>query len=199
MVQTGQNNNFGRLDWDINRAAPLNILLKKTPVELNSINKSRSDAKPNPRHLPTVPHSCSRRNLRREPHVNKNRRRQTPPHQEGHSHVGPLLQNRPLFQTICLGSLWAWDNRWLLSRVQWLAGPAGGTGAFCPGWRHQPGQKARVAFCPGWNHQPRQKSPLFVPVGASNRDKRPWAPYTLPSPPARAIQLTYFLAVLGSG
>ena len=52
-----------------------------------------------------------------------------------------LLQNRPLFQAICPGSLWARDNRWLLSRVQRLAGPAGGTGAFCPGWRHQRGQK----------------------------------------------------------
>ena len=50
-----------------------------------------------------------------------------------------LLQNRLLFQAICPGSFWARDNRWLLSRVQRLAGPAGGTGAFCPGWRHQPG------------------------------------------------------------
>jgi len=33
----------------------------------------------------------------------------------------------------------------------------------------------------------------FVPVRASNRDKRPCAPYPLPSPPARAIQLTCFL------
>ena len=32
-------------------------------------------------------------------------------------------------------------KKWFLSRVQRLAGPAGGTGAFCPGWRHQPGQK----------------------------------------------------------
>jgi hypothetical protein len=39
-----------------------------------------------------------------------------------------LLQNRPLFQAICPGSLWARDNRWLLSRVQWLAGPAGDRG-----------------------------------------------------------------------
>ena len=30
------------------------------------------------------------------------------------------------------------------------------------------------------------KVPPFVPVGASNRDKRPWAPYPLLSPPARA-------------
>ena len=37
------------------------------------------------------------------------------------------------------------------------------------------------------------KVPPFVPVGASNRDKRSWAPYPLPSPPARAIQLTCFL------
>ena len=38
----------------------------------------------------------------------------------------PLLQNRSLFQTICSGCLWARDNRCLLSRVQRLAGPAGG-------------------------------------------------------------------------
>ena len=37
------------------------------------------------------------------------------------------------------------------------------------------------------------KCPHFVPVGVSNRDKRPWSPYPLPSPPARAIQLTCFL------
>ena len=52
-----------------------------------------------------------------------------------------LIQNRLLFQAICPGNLWARDNRWLLSWVQRLAGLAGGTGAFCPSWRHQPGQK----------------------------------------------------------
>ena len=52
-----------------------------------------------------------------------------------------LLQNRPLFQVIYPGYLWARDKRWLLSRVQRLAGPAGETEAFCPGWRYQPGQK----------------------------------------------------------
>ena len=36
----------------------------------------------------------------------------------------------------------------------------------------------------------------FVPVGVSNRDKRPWPPYPLTSPPARAIQLTCFLLFL---
>ena len=83
-----------------------------------------------------------------------------------------LLQNRPLFQAICPGSLWARDNSWLLSRVQRLAGPAGGQGpfvpfgstnrdkrgAFCPGWWIKPGQKARVAFCPGWCLQPGHKA-----------------------------------------
>ena len=79
-----------------------------------------------------------------------------------------LLQNRPLFQAICPGSLWARDNRWLLSRVQRLAGPAGGQGPFVPvGSTNRdkrgikPGQKVRVAFCPGWNHQPGQKDPLL--------------------------------------
>ena len=47
-------------------------------------------------------------------------------------HVLTLLQNRPLFLAICPGSLWARDNRWLLSRVQRLAGPAGGRGLFVP-------------------------------------------------------------------
>ena len=97
-----------------------------------------------------------------------------------------LLQNRPLFQAICPGCLWARDNWWLLSRVQRLAGPAGGTGAFCPGWRYQPGQKVPLLsrlvappgtkgptllsrlvaptrtkgpFCPGWCYQPGQKAP----------------------------------------
>ena len=45
-------------------------------------------------------------------------------------YMQPLLQNRSLFQAIYPGSLWARDNRWLLSRVQRLAGAAGGTGAF---------------------------------------------------------------------
>ena len=36
----------------------------------------------------------------------------------------------------------------------------------------------------------------FVPVGATNRDKSPWPPYPLSSPPARAIQLTCFLLFL---
>ena len=80
----------------------------------------------------------------------------------------------------------------------------GRTGAFCPGWRHQPGQKdplfsrlvpptgtkgsghlvpggntnpdKRTPFCPVWWLQPGLKG-SFVPVGVSNRDKRP------PSPP----------------
>ena len=36
----------------------------------------------------------------------------------------------------------------------------------------------------------RDKRGPFVPVGVSNRDKTPWPPYHLPSPLARAIQLT---------
>ena len=39
-----------------------------------------------------------------------------------------LLQNRSLFQAICPSWLWALDNRWLLSRVQRLTGPAGDMG-----------------------------------------------------------------------
>ena len=120
-----------------------------------------------------------------------------------------LLQNRPLFLAICPGSLWARDNRWLLSRVQRLAGLAGDRGllfrletptvtkgALCPGWWLQPGQKARVAFLSRLEPPTGTKVPPFVPVGVSNRDKRPWPPYPLPSPPARAIQLTCFLLFL---
>ena len=82
-----------------------------------------------------------------------------------------LLQNRPLFQVIYPGYLWARDKRWLLSRVQRLAGPVGGTGAFCPGWSHQPGQKApllsRLVAPPG------TKGPTpFIPVDNTNPDKR---------------------------
>ena len=99
----------------------------------------------------------------------------------------PLLQNRPLFQVIYPGYLWARDKRWLLSRVQRLAGPAEGTEVFCPGWSHQPGQNdpllsrlvpptgtkgptllSRLVtptrtkgwpFCPGWCYQPGQNAP----------------------------------------
>src|SRR6185437_1312951 len=123
----------------------------------------------------------------------------------------PLLQNRSLFQAICPGSLWARDNSWLLSRVQRLAGPAGGQGpfvpvgdinrdkrgAFCPGWWIQPGQKARVPFCPGWNHQPGQKAPilsrLVSPTGT--KDLGPLIPFPLPTPePFSSLVFSLFLA-----
>ena len=111
-----------------------------------------------------------------------------------------LLQNMPLFQAICPGSLWARDNRWLLSRVQRLAGPAGGTGAFCPGWRHQPGQKGGLLsrlVDPTGTKCPRTllsrsetpigtKGPPFVPVGVSNRDKRPLSPRLAVGPGTKA-------------
>ena len=89
----------------------------------------------------------------------------------------PLLQNRPLFLAICPGSLWARDNRWLLSRVQWLAGPAGGTGAFCPGWRHQPGQNgsflSRLVVPTGTKGPRSLLSLLEPPTGTKVRDKSP--------------------------
>ena len=97
----------------------------------------------------------------------------------------PLLQNRPLFQAICPGCLWARDNRWLLSRVQRLAGPAGETGPFVPVGGTNPDK--RSPFCPGWWLHPGQKvqpllSRLVVPTGikgpfcpgcVTNPDKRP--------------------------
>ena len=81
-----------------------------------------------------------------------------------------LLQNRPLFQVIYPGYLWARDKMWLLSRVQRLAGPAGGQGPFVPGGATNPDK--RPPFCPGWWLHPGQKVP-FVPVGVTNPDKRP--------------------------
>ena len=85
--------------------------------------------------------------------------------------VPPLLQNRPLFQVIYPGYLWARDKRWLLSRVQRLAGPAGGTGAFCPGWSHQPGQKApllsRLVAPPG-TKGPTLLSRVVTPTGTKD-------------------------------
>ena len=66
-----------------------------------------------------------------------------------------LLQNRPLFQAICPACLWVRHNRWLFVPGPTASRASGGTGAFCPGWRHQPGQKA---LCPGWCLQPGQNS-----------------------------------------
>ena len=97
-------------------------------------------------------------------------------------------------------------------QVSWMA-RAGGEGrirgakAFCPGWKHQPGQKggllSRLVVPTGTkgyagllsrlDPPTGTKCPHFVLVGVSNWDKRPWPPYPLPSPPARAIQLTCFL------
>ena len=71
-----------------------------------------------------------------------------------------LLQNMPLFLAIYPGSLWARDNRWLLSRVQRLAGPAGDSGLLSQlepptGTKGHPFVPVGVAFGPGWWLQPR--------------------------------------------
>ena len=94
----------------------------------------------------------------------------------------PLLQNRPLFLAICPGSLWARDNRWLLSRVQRLAGPAEATGAFCPGWRHQPGQKGDLL------------SRLVAPTGT--KLLCPLIPFPSPLPPRPSHSAHLFLLFL---
>src|SRR6185437_9515283 len=92
-----------------------------------------------------------------------------------HYYLDTLLQNRPLFLAICPGSLWARDNRWLLSRVQRLAGPAGGRGPFvpvgdtnrdkiahfCPGSCLQPGQKALRPLSPSLSPSPSHSAHLF--------------------------------------
>ena len=69
-----------------------------------------------------------------------------------------LLKNRSLFQGICPGSLWARDNRWLLSRVQRLAGPVGGQG---PGWCLQPGQNSLAPLSPSLSPRPSHSAHLF--------------------------------------
>ena len=91
-------------------------------------------------------------------------------------HLLALLQNRPLFQVIYPGYIWARDKRWLLSRVQRLAGPAGGHEPFVPGGATNPDK--RPPFCPGWWLHPGQKGPtllsrVVIPVGVTNPDKRP--------------------------
>ena len=73
-----------------------------------------------------------------------------------------LLQNRPLFQVIYPGYLWARDKMWLLSRVQRLAGPARGQGPFVPGGATN--RDKRGTFCPGWYLQPGQKAPVPPPL-----------------------------------
>jgi len=88
-----------------------------------------------------------------------------PPYQKA------LLQNMSLFQTICPGCFWTRDNRWLLSRVQRLAGLAGDRGLLSrleaptgtKGWHFIP--------VDGSNRDKRPAQP-FVPVGGSNRDQR---------------------------
>ena len=123
-----------------------------------------------------------------------------------------LLQNRPLFQAICPASLWARDNRWLLSRVQRLAGPAGGTGAFCPGWRHQPGQKGGLLsrlVAPTGTKGPRSllsrlepptgiKDPHFVRLVSPTGTKLLGPLISFPLPPPEPFSSLVF-AVLGSG
>src|SRR6185312_7358066 len=99
--------------------------------------------------------------------------------------VHALLQNRHLFQIIYPGYLWARDKRWFLSRVQRLAGPAGGQGPFVPvepptrtkGPPFVPvggstRDKRSNLFSPGWWLHPGQKGDPFIPVGGTNRDKR---------------------------
>ena len=85
-----------------------------------------------------------------------------------------------------------------------LNGSGGGRGkgirgakALCPGRRHQPGQNGGLLsrlVVPTGTKGPRTllfrlepptgtKGPHFVPVGVSNRDKRPWPHIPFPLPP----------------
>jgi hypothetical protein len=110
--------------------------------------------------------------------------------------VESLQHNILLFQAICPGRLWAWNNRCLLFRVQRLAGPAGDRGFL-----------SRLDTPNG------TKGGLFVRVGTTNRDKRPpfcpgWclqlgqktlAPLSPSLSPRPSQSAHLFLAVLGSG
>ena len=123
-----------------------------------------------------------------------------------------LLQNRPLFQAICPGSLWARDNRWLLSRVQRLAGPGGDRGLLSRleaptetkgphsllSQLEPPTGNKRPPFCPGWSHQPGQKAPLLSRLVSPTGTKGlgPFIPF--PLPPLEPFS-SLVLAVLGSG
>ena len=98
-----------------------------------------------------------------------------------HGKQSTLLQNRPLLQAICPGSLWVRDNRWLLSRVRWLAGPAGGQGPFVPVGATN--RDKNPPFCPGWCLQPGQNS--LAPLSPSLSPPEPFS--------------SLVLAVLGSG
>ena len=93
-----------------------------------------------------------------------------------HIYDNTLLQNMPLFMAICPGCLWARDNKWLLSRVQRLAGPVGGQGpfvpvggtnrdkrgAFYPGWCLQPGQNSLAPLCPSLSPRLSHSAHLFL-------------------------------------
>ena len=131
-----------------------------------------------------------------------------------HTHLEEsLLQNRPLFQTICPDSLWARDNRWLLSRVQWLAGPAVGDWGLLSRLEAPTGTKGGHFIPVGGSNRDKMPARPFVPVGATNLDKRgvfcpgwclqpgqnslaPLSP-SLSSRPSHSAHL--FLAVFGSG
>ena len=86
-----------------------------------------------------------------------------------------------------------------------------GPKAFCPGWRHQPGQKGGLLsrlVAPTGTKGLRSllsrleppigmKCPPFIPVGASNRDKTPWPPLSpslSPRPSHSAHLFLLFLA-----
>src|SRR6185369_6847577 len=79
-------------------------------------------------------------------------------------------QNRPLLQVICPGYLWARDKMWLLSRVQRLAGPTGGTGVFLS--RVEPPTGTKGPFVPVGGSTRDKRSNPFIPSGNTNPDKR---------------------------
>ena len=107
-------------------------------------------------------------------------------------------QNRTLFQAICPGSLWARDNRWLLSRVQRLAGPARGgdkgllsrleapTGT--KGWPFiwlvaSTGTKGPRSLLSQLEPPTGTKDPLLSRLVSPTRTKGLGPPYLLPSTP----------------
>ena len=76
------------------------------------------------------------------------------------------MQNKIHYYRIglCSRPFVARDNRWLLSRVQRLAGPAGGQGPFVPVGVSN--RDKMSPFCPGWCLQPGQ---MHVPRSVISR------------------------------
>ena len=107
-----------QLDLDINTAIQVynssQALLYKTTTLRNDGSKTEAL----PQHPPTNPHSWSCWKPQAWPRVNRNQRRQTPPHQEGHRHA----VNCTCHRNITLHPM-EWKKHWIWTRriCHWTA------------------------------------------------------------------------------